>query len=86
MSTDLAGAAEYLQGFPVREALGVFQWGPSYVVVLARLRNGDDIQMRYYPLRQLAPNRFCLTRDLGGDSILLETAGLMLVNINGQLF
>ena len=86
MSTDMAGAAQYLQGFPVREALGVFAWGTNYVVVLARLRNGSDVQMRHYPLRQLAPNRFCLTHDLSGDTILLQTAGLMLVNVNGQLY
>ena len=81
-----ADAAGYLQGYPVREALGVFQWGANYVVVLARLRNGNDLQMRHYPLRLIGPNRYCLTHDLSGDAALARIAGLMLVNVNGVLY
>jgi hypothetical protein len=86
MGTAVADAAAYLQGYPTREALGVFGWGANYVVVLARLRNGNDLQMRHYPLRLIGPGRYCLTHDLSTDASLARIAGLMLVNVNGVLY
>lgn len=86
MGEDAEGAQAYLQGYPVREALGVFQWTPGYVILIARLRNGSEVQMRHYPLKMVAPNRYCLTRDLVADVTLQQVAGLMLANINGQLY
>ena len=83
---DIEGAAAFLAPYTVREALQVFQWGPRYVVVIARLRSSTDLMMRYYPLKQLGPNSFCLTRDLRGDNALLEVAGMLLANINGTLY
>lgn len=85
-STDVEGAAAFLAPYTQREALQVFQWGPRYVVVIARLRSSADVMMRYYPLKQLGPNSYCLTRDLRGDNALLEVAGMLLANINGTTY
>jgi hypothetical protein len=75
---DLEGAAQHIGKFTTREALGVAQWGPNHVIVLARLRGGSETMLRFYPMRQLTPGKFCLTRDLSGDNALLEVAGFLL--------
>lgn len=78
----LQEAASHIGQFTTREALGVAQWGPKYVILLARLSNGAETSLRHYPLRQISPGRFCLTRDLVADAALLEVAGFLLDGIN----
>jgi hypothetical protein len=75
---DLDGAAQHIGQYSSREALGVAQWGPNHIILLARLRSGSETMLRYYPMRQVAPGQFCLTRDLSGDNALLEIAGFLL--------